>query len=573
MAVVTLARRRAAAAGAASAARAPGPGQAPLRVGLFVSGPRQPRALVEALARVAASGVAEIVLLAVCPAPRAARRRVWRAVLGVDRWLFARHLAAAGAADLGAALPRADRIALSPAVPPLAAIAGYRLDVALALGDCADPALAGVARHGLWSLDYGNTGRADDGLEGLGDVAGDCPDSVVRLCVTRPGERKRVLCQTRTRTERLSPARQRGRLLRRAAALPGGALRHLHAHGALPEGLPEAPPPAAGLPPPVATLAALGERLVRRALDKLLHVEQWFLAYRFDAGTGAPPGSGTYRCLLPPRDRFWADPFPVVRGGRHFIFFEELVFAEGKAHIAVIEVGPDGARSAPVRVLTRPYHLSYPFVFEAEGELFMVPETAANRSVELYRCVHFPDRWVLEQTLLRDIHCVDASLYRNAEGWWMFASVGRDADDVHDELHLFHATRLGGTWRPHPRNPVRSDARGARPAGRLFLQDGQLYRPGQIGAPFYGSGIALHRVLTLDREDYRECEVARLVPPDRGAAERIFGLHTLNRAGRLSVVDAFVRRRRWGQTVLEGFEPARLGPAADGMLRHDPLVH
>jgi hypothetical protein len=42
-------------------------------------------------------------------------------------------------------------------------------------------------------------------------------------------------------------------------------------------------------------------------------------------------------------------------------------------------------------VLERPYHLSYPYVFFVGDDAFMLPETAANGAIELYRAVSFPD--------------------------------------------------------------------------------------------------------------------------------------------------------------------------------------
>ncbi len=38
-----------------------------------------------------------------------------------------------------------------------------------------------------------------------------------------------------------------------------------------------------------------------------------------------------------------------------------------KGHISVIRMDEQGVYSEPVKVLERPYHLSYPFVFEWEG--------------------------------------------------------------------------------------------------------------------------------------------------------------------------------------------------------------
>jgi hypothetical protein len=209
----------------------------------------------------------------------------------------------------------------------------------------------------------------------------------------------------------------------------------------------------------------------------------------------------------------------------------------------MLELARDGACSAPVRVLEREYHLSYPFLIEQDGELFMVPETHQNRTVELYRCIGFPDRWRLERVLLRGASCADATLHRENGNWWMFVTIGVDGAEAHDELYLFCADRLEGEWKPHPGNPVKSDARCARPAGKLYQRDGILYRPAQIGAPLYGSGVSINRVLQLSPHAYLEQEVERVLPR---RSEGQLGIHTLNRAGDLSVIDGFMRRRRLG---------------------------
>ena len=119
---------------------------------------------------------------------------------------------------------------------------------------------------------------------------------------------------------------------------------------------------------------------------------------------------------------------------------------------------------APVRVLERDYHLSYPFLIEQDGQLLMIPETAQNGSVEVYRCIDFPLRWKLEKVLLQGVRCVDPTFHRGPDRWWMFANAAAPGSRMFDdELHLFHAESLLGEWQPHRRNPVKSDARCSRP--------------------------------------------------------------------------------------------------------------
>ena len=194
-----------------------------------------------------------------------------------------------------------------------------------------------------------------------------------------------------------------------------------------------------------------------------------------------------------------------------------------------------------MKVLERDYHLSYPFLVEEEGQLYMIPETAHNNTVEIYRCVDFPAQWKLERVLMKDVFCADTTLHREGDKWWMFTNAARPGEEINDELFLFSSDRLLGDWKPHRRNPVKSDVRSARPAGRLFRQRDALYRPGQICAPHYGSGIALNRVTRLTHDEYLEEEEARIVP----RSQAVLGIHTINRAGDLSVTDAFTRASRF----------------------------
>jgi hypothetical protein len=356
-----------------------------------------------------------------------------------------------------------------------------------------------------------------------------------------PDQPPRLAYQSWSRTYPFSVARNRDHL-RKTAEFAFRVMRELHRSGdAWLRGCKplRAKPPVRGVA--AADALRIGARLVGRGVQKALAVEQWFIAFAFASRVDA--GLRGFTRLMPPKDRDWADPFAIERNGRYFIFFEEVPFASRKGHICVVEVDRAGRASAPVRVLERDYHLSYPFVFEDGGSLFMIPESAANATVELWRCVDFPTRWRHEANLLQGVRCVDATLHRSREGWWMFANCAAGASELFDdELCLFSAERLSGEWRPHPRNPVKSDPRCSRPAGRLFLRDGALYRPAQVCVPRYGAGLAIHKVLKLGAHEYAERTVERIVP---AAASGLLGLHTLNHAGDLTVVDAFVRRRRF----------------------------
>jgi hypothetical protein len=90
---------------------------------------------------------------------------------------------------------------------------------------------------------------------------------------------------------------------------------------------------------------------------------------------------------------------------------------------------------------------------------------------------------------------------------------------------------------------VISDARSARPAGHLFEHRGGLYRPGQDCAVGYGRAVVINRVVRINPREYSEVEAARILPDWN---RHVVGVHTLNRAGGLTMMDCIYRTARRG---------------------------
>ena len=493
-----------------------------LRVGLFADSAWQPRWLAEAFAKVAASDFAQIVLIASAHGAPARPSWPWRLYGALDRRIFA---------------PRArheELVELARYVPHEAsALAQARLDVAFALGAIDDAELDGLARYGVWRF-FG---------DGAAEVVEGAPLTASGLQVRlAPGAEPRIAYQSWSRTYPLSVARNRAQLFAKTGEFAWRALREAQRYG---RGWLEQCPAHKGAGTPTEIQwTPIVKRIVARGLERALHREQWFLAFRRgNNGEAIPADLAGFTRIESPPGRTWADPFVIERGARHYVFFEDLPFSAGKGHIAMLEIDSHGRWSAPVQVLERDHHLSYPFLFEHEGALYMVPETAQAGTVELYRCTEFPLGWRRERVLLEGVRLVDATLERVGGRWWLFANGAPGGSRVFDdELHIYHADSLAGDWQPHERNPVKSDARCTRPAGRLYWRAGALYRPAQICVPRYGAGLSLNRVLRLTPQHYAERQVERVMPaPGSG----LYGLHTVNRAGALTVVDAFTRARRF----------------------------
>jgi hypothetical protein len=408
-----------------------------------------------------------------------------------------------------------------------------------------------IARHGVWSWHHGDNSVNRGGPPGFWEVIEGAPatGSILQI-LTEEVDDGRVLYRSWTRTHPHSMWQNRHAYYWKSAAFLGRALERLHEQGE--PMLDEAPwrpysnhfyrtPTNAAM---VRGLTRVVARYARARLQGFVRAEQWFLAYRIHPQEAPPdvpdPAPFRFRELLPPKDRFWADPFPVRRDGRYWIFFEEKVSSK-PGWIAVVEIGPDGMIGQPKRALERPYHLSYPFVFEWQGQTYMIPETEQNRTVELYRAEKFPTGWTLERVLLSDLRAVDATLAEIDGRWWMFVNVAESEEtSLADELHLYHADSPLGPWKRHTQNPVKSDVRSARPAGRPFHHAGAWYRPSQDSSERYGAAVVVNRMTRLDTTRYAEEEVGRLLPRWRS---NLVATHTLNAASGLTVVDA--KRLYW----------------------------
>jgi len=146
--------------------------------------------------------------------------------------------------------------------------------------------------------------------------------------------------------------------------------------------------------------------------------------------------------------------------------------------------------------LSEDFHLSYPHVFEAGGEIYMTPETKKSRSVRLYRAVDVPLKWELDRVLLSGLKRVDPAVMCWEDHWYLFARRKR-------KLFLYHADSLKGPWMAHPGSPVKrwNYARGAE---RLFQDRDALYRFAQEQREGYGSCVHAYRIITLSPTCHRE---------------------------------------------------------------------
>jgi hypothetical protein len=212
--------------------------------------------------------------------------------------------------------------------------------------------------------------------------------------------------------------------------------------------------------------------------------------------------------------------------------------------ISAADLDAHGTIAEPRIVLERDHHLSYPFVFVSDGSVFMIPESSGDETVELLEAVEFPHLWAVRRVLLRGLKAYDSTVLEYDGRWWLFATVARRGTNSWDDLFLFYADSIDGPWIPHPRNPVVSDTRSARPAGRILEIEGRLLRPAQDCSNGYGSRVVLNHIEILTAREYREVPVATIEPAGIAMNERT---HCYALAGDMEVVDGYGPRMKVGR--------------------------
>jgi hypothetical protein len=294
-------------------------------------------------------------------------------------------------------------------------------------------------------------------------------------------------------------------------------------------------------------LAQWAIRILRHEFTKRLFREQWAIVLQRRTDSSKVNFEHNLRIIRSSKDRFYADPFLIERNGNNYLFFEDYKFSSRKGVISCCEVDAEGNCSKPRPVLERNYHLSYPFLFTWQGELYMIPETRGNRTIEMYRAKDFPNTWVLEAVLMSDVAATDSTLLEYHDKWWLFTAGMLEHASPHETLWLFFAESPMGPWTAHPKNPIVSDPSCARPAGCLFFDNGELIRPSQDCTRGYGYATNLHRVSVLSETDYQESLLMSISPEQIPGSS---GIHTFNQNVEFRVIDCKFPISRFNFTFL-----------------------
>ena len=298
---------------------------------------------------------------------------------------------------------------------------------------------------------------------------------------------------------------------------------------------------------PGAPAKSVARAAVRAAYQLCCHGSHWRVGYRFvepggDVWTRRDLDGVRWNVLADPVDHFYADPFPLRWQGRDYLFFEDLDHRTEKGIISVVAFDEAGRPGPVMPVLEEPWHLSYPFLIEHGGDIFMIPESSTNRDIAIYRAVDFPLKWQRHAVLVEGVEAADATIVEHDGLYWMTAVVRDGTGGYSDMLALWSAD---GPVRPMAGASVKPGAdrrpHGADPPAISSAATASSTVPVQDCRRTYGAALNLMRVTRLDREGFAQQSEGTVTAGGAWPGSRI---HTLNYNGRLETIDGYTLRPR-----------------------------
>ena len=250
--------------------------------------------------------------------------------------------------------------------------------------------------------------------------------------------------------------------------------------------------------------------------------------------------------------RIDADPFLFVHNGTLFLFYEDMHFYCNGGNINMISTDDLVHWTEPKVILGDNYHYSFPYIFEDNGNVYMIPETGCNNTVRLYKADNDDlDSFSLVTNIFEQserpegivFNFADNVLYKKNDRYYLWTST---YDGEQYTLHLYTSTKLDGPFILHPSSPLQQSNKIGRNGGAIFEHDGHLIRVAQDCSATYGGNIHLMEIDELTPNSYKEHIFAENILPKKKLYKE--GGHQLSFAvfkGKIVIATDFKCSRRF----------------------------
>jgi hypothetical protein len=243
--------------------------------------------------------------------------------------------------------------------------------------------------------------------------------------------------------------------------------------------------------------------------------------------------------LLNKRYTFQADPFIIEKDDKLYIFYEAFSFLNSKGILRCRTLSTNLDEIDDIKLEgfdDLKCHLSFPFLFHIDGNLFMIPESSERKEVILFKSTEFPARWEKVKVLISNAEFTD-NIYLTLDNTCYLIST-----TLENEMVIHTASEILGKWEKI--NPLLKLCNyHHRGAGTPYSINNKNYILTQECHPdAYGKSIFIKELVNLTSSNFEENLVANIGP----AINKSEGIHTLNFSNGYIVYDT----KHWKFSIL-----------------------
>ena len=218
---------------------------------------------------------------------------------------------------------------------------------------------------------------------------------------------------------------------------------------------------------------------------------------------------------------FQADPFIIEKEDKLYVFYEAFSFLNSKGILRCRILSNNLDEIGDIKLEgfdDLKCHLSFPFLFYLDGNLFMIPESSERKEVILFKSTEFPACWEKVKVLIPEAEFTDNIFFTLDNTCYLISTT------LENEMVIHTASGILGEWEKI--NPLLTLCNyHHRGAGTPYFINNKNYILTQECSPdAYGKSIFIKELVSLSPLHFEEKLVANIDPIINKSA----GIHTLN---------------------------------------------
>lgn len=261
--------------------------------------------------------------------------------------------------------------------------------------------------------------------------------------------------------------------------------------------------------------------------------------------------SNLFNCLKLNGKEWYADPIVYEYDEKTYVFMELFDNETKKGKIAVSILSESGL-STPNVIIEESWHLSYPRVFEFDGNIYILPETNKTKNLYFYKCINFPNEWKLTSKIENIGRFSDSEVLSYGKKLIIIFSEKKADNPFFTRLKIGELKNIDGKFiidmESFERFNLNQDySLNSRNGGSIFVHNGDLVRVCQESSPLsYGLGLRFNKILNINKNEFKEETIKRICVNDiKSNLQKnciATGIHTYGKSKNYEVVDLKVYR-------------------------------